>query len=247
MKKAKQWIALAMCSVLFLTFSLSMAEEPEGWICPNCGHVVPYSEMFCPNHVPGSQPAASWPELTLPNETVKLRSLGDSERRHQAYYGPAKTYPDAGAYKPAKATKVIALFSDGEYVLVDMNYQTAGRCCLYFRYSAVEGSHAEAMPDKTYPAKTKTMLIPMLGPGTEYLPLVQTTPSKYENWSFADLAGKFGGSLEIYEALKPQKNKVYLEPETEVSVFFETNGWAFAEFQCAIGLVRAWLPADSLI
>ena len=251
MRKINRFLALLFLLSLVLLSCPSLADTQEGWICPNCGQLIPFEDLYCPNHTPqdrdqaGSAPG-SWPKLTLPEDTAKLRNLGDSEQRHQAYYGPGKTYADAGAYKPAKATRVIPLFVDGEYVLADMSYQTAGRRCLYFRRSVIDGTLPSEMPSGYVSAKTASLLIPMLGPGTEYQSLVQSTPSKYENWSVAELAGKFGGSWEIYEALKPQLNTVYLEPETEVNVFFEVDGWAFAEFRCPVGLVRAWIPADKL-
>ena len=28
-----------------------------------------------------------------------------------------------------------------------------------------------------------------------------------------------------------------------VNVFFETDGWVFAEFGCALGTIRGWIPA----
>jgi hypothetical protein len=33
---------------------------------------------------------------------------------------------------------------------------------------------------------------------------------------------------------------------TQVSVFFETDGWLFSEFSCGLGLVRAWLPVGQV-
>lgn len=33
---------------------------------------------------------------------------------------------------------------------------------------------------------------------------------------------------------------------TSLSVFFEENGWVFAEFDCALGPVRAWIPVESV-
>ena len=33
---------------------------------------------------------------------------------------------------------------------------------------------------------------------------------------------------------------------TQVTVFFETDGWLFSEFNCGLGLVRAWLPAGQV-
>ena len=35
-----------------------------------------------------------------------------------------------------------------------------------------------------------------------------------------------------------------LEEGTDVNVFFETEGWVFAEFDCEMGTIRAWLPAE---
>ena len=56
------------------------------------------------------------------------------------------------------------------------------------------------------------------------------------------------GPGDDYEILKigEQPEKI-LVPEMEISVFFEYNGWLFTELSTAIGIVRAWLPADAVV
>lgn len=246
MKKTVGWIMLLLLLSLVLLPRPGVLAESNGyWVCAVCGRTFPENVKLCPYCFPNIT-AAKWPVLALPDQPVKLRSLGDASSRHQAYYGPGKSYPDAGAYKPGTAKKVNALFRDGEFILVDMDYQTAGRSCLYFRYSAVEGTVTEEMPSTPVPAKTASLVMPTLGPGPEYLTLVQSTPSKYADWDIDALVSKFAGSEEINRALQPVRNTVYLEPDTDVNVFFETNGWVFAEFQCPVGLVRAWIQAAQL-
>lgn len=96
---------------------------------------------------------------------------------------------------------------------------------------------------KGYRAKTTMTMIPQQGPGNAYECVVQKEPSPYADWTVQELAGTFGGSVEIWEALQPRHNSVYLKAGSSVTVFFQTKGWIFAEFNCSLGLIRAWLPA----
>ena len=203
------------------------------------------SLFFGLSQVAAEEPVNPWPVLELEGMKVSLRPL-DEEGRHQAYFGPDNSYSGAGAYKPAKVISARALFQEGQYILVDMDYRTAGRRCVYFRYSSLNKANSiEMLNPEAYPAVTTTFLMPLLGPGNDYSTVVQTTPSKYEGLSLAELASLFGGSYEIMEALKAERNTIVLDQGTDVSVFFETsNGWVFAEFSCDLGRIRAWLPAE---
>ena len=86
-----------------------------------------------------------WPEETFEGTDASLRSLKDSSQRHQSYFGPDASYHGNGAYKPAKAYNLKALFREGDYTLVDMEYPGQGRRVLYFKTSAVTGGEAETV------------------------------------------------------------------------------------------------------
>ena len=190
---------------------------------------------------------SSWPQLDPEWSDAALRDPGDTSTRRQAYYGPGKKYATAGAYKPYKVEKARALFQEGDYTLVELDYPTVGKRCVYFNSSMLR-----EVPDSTfllepYPAQTDTMLIPMLGPGNDYDYLVYLTQSddlSGLDGSLETMVELFAGSWEIYQALKLEDNTMRLPAGTEIGVLFETNGWVFAEFTSAIGLVRAWFPAD---
>lgn len=236
-------IILATISLVVFIFSTVVAEG-DTWTCPNCGEEI--SSEFCPND--GTKKPSSggeWPVWTLNGVGASLKDLQSSEDRHQAYFGPAKSYPGAGAYKPYKVSKLTALFAEGDFVLVDMNYLTAGKRCVYFKASALtSGNTAETVKLTAYPAITSVTLIPKCGPGIDYENVEQKKESKYADWDFLDLVRHFGSYFEIYNALQPTRNSVYLEEGTKVDVFFETDGWVFTEFSCEMGTIRAWLPVE---
>lgn len=186
-----------------------------------------------------------WPEREFEGPEAKLRGLNDAEQRHQAWYGPGnKAYAQAGAYKPKKATSVRVLLRENGYTLVDMEYQTAGKRCVYFKNSNVKGADVPEESLKGYAAAVAQATVPRQGPGEDYEIIVQKKKSPYADWAFDDLVDKFGGSIEIWEALQDRQYSVALEEGTDLTVFFETRGWVFAEFTCSLGKVRAWLPAD---
>ncbi len=190
-----------------------------------------------------------WPVRSLDGVRTTLRELSDPDGRHLSYCGPANEYPDGGAYKPAKVSKMTALFREGNFVFVDMSYKTVGKRCLYFKASSLSdpNPNVERISLQGYEAETTQVLVPLYGPGSEYNTVTQLVASKYEGWSIEDLASAFGGSYETSQALQPTKTTIYLDAGTALSVYFETDGWVFAEFHCSLGDIRAWLPADSVV
>lgn len=199
--------------------------EAATWFCPKCGKELPSDYEFCPDD--GTKKTishGSWPVIELNGTSTSLKSFSDSSKRHQAQFGPGKQYPDAGAYKPAKATSVIALFKEGDYVCVDMTYTTVGRRCVYFKASMLSNASADEISMNSYSAQTKTEIQPMFGPGQIYDPVVQKVV-------------KDGKTL-TYSVTIPAK--------TSINVFFENKDWVFAEFSCALGTIRAWIPADQV-
>lgn len=164
-----------------------------------------------------SAPIVSPSKTAWPIESYQLWSVSayplPEDQRVQSRCGPAKTYHGAGGYKTYKMTSTDALFIEGSYMLVDLDYTTVGRRRVYFPVSAFSGT--QNVPEVSLSgiaACTTSDLIPTFGPGTEYD-------------TFDEAAITSG---------------------TALSVFFEEDGWVFAEFACALGSVRAWIPADQV-
>lgn len=91
-----------------------------------------------------------------------------------------------------------------------------GRQIVYFKKIDLTTLPEETVELVPYPSATVCAVTPLLGPGNQY--------------------GK----------VKHNGKEVLLDADTPVNVFFETEGWVFAEFDCSIGLIRAWLPADQV-
>lgn len=73
--------------------------------------------------------------------------------------------------------------------------------------------------------------------GTNHVP--QETFTGYEAATTVDVIPTFGPGSE-YDTFE----KASITAETELSVFFEENGWVFAEFFSGLGPVRAWIPVE---
>lgn len=194
----------------------------------------------------------AWPSRDLSGVSVTVKPYpNDPEKtmRRQAYLGPDKnSYSGAGAYRPGMVTSATALFREGNYVFVDLLYHQDEKRIVYFLTDSLKDVPAslEIVTLTSLPARVTRGVVAMMGPGSDYEVLEITEKSKYADWDLAALAGKFGGSYEIGLALQGNKYSVVVEPEDTVNVFFEYNGWVFAEFGTAIGNVRAWLPSDSV-
>ena len=157
---------------------------------------------------PTNQPP--WPVYDqMQQYGVAIKPL-EGEKRVQSRCGPGKDYHGAGGYKTYKVTSTAALFAEGSYMLVDLQYTTVGHRRVYFLTSAFTGTGD--VPDVSlsgYAAYTKAAQTPVFGPGGDY---------------------------DVFtEAAIPSG--------TALSVYFEEDGWVFAEFTCELGAVRAWIPA----
>ncbi len=218
--------------------------EPEstGWICPVCGAEYPEDYLFCPKdgsrkgeaeqpEPDGPEPGTSahaWPEMPMDGISVKLSSL-DKDNRHQSYFGPdRKKYPGAGAFVPRNTRAATALFIDSGYILVDLDYPAVGRRCVYFMPYSIKNTSGREIPEVTltaHSAEVTESVQPAYGPGENYDVLKKSEKAK-------------NGQM--------MQKPTILEAGTEIDVFFEMNGWVYAEFQCNLGLVRAWVPADAV-
>lgn len=153
-----------------------------------------------------------WEVTTYQRYDISIRPLAESERV-QSRCGPAKTYHGAGAYKTYKMTSTEALFIEGSYVLVDLDYTTVGKRIVYFPTSAFYSMrNVPSVSLQSVAAYTTSALTPTFGPGYDYD-------------TFDEAAIASGTSLRV---------------------FFEENGWVFAEFDCDLGVVRAWIPVEQV-
>ena len=161
---------------------------------------------------PTETPAKPWPEITYARQGISIQPL-EEDQRVQSRCGPAKTYHGAGAYKTYKMISTDALFMEGSYVFVDLDYQTVGRRIVYFPISAFNSFNGVPEVSLTsVAAHTTAALTATYGPGYSY---------------------------DTFE-------EAALSSGTSLSVFFEENGWVFAEFNCSLGIVRGWIPVDQV-
>ena len=229
--------------------------DRDSAFCPDCGAARPAVQE-------GEESVKPWPVMELAGIDSALRPLSDDEQRHQSYFGPSADYPGDGAYKPKKATSVKALLREGDFVLTDLTYQTVGRRILYFKASALTNSDVESVTLTGYPAKTLGAIAPKQGPGPMYDDLLQTKRQDmsgfehidgfswydYETGTWTEVEGfwvDFDSGV-IVDNPKTERFTVYLKEGADLSVFFETNGWVYAEFNCTLGKARGWLPAATV-
>ncbi|MCE5343480.1 MAG: hypothetical protein LLF96_07865, partial [Eubacteriales bacterium] len=149
-------------------------DDNGNWV--NTNIVYPMSWIFTgvtqsdgDTSVPGaSSDDTAWPQKIYRLWSVSAYSLPE-DQRVQSRCGPAKTYHGAGAYKTYKMTSTKALFIEGSYMLVDLDYTTVGRRRVYFPVSAFSGT--QNVPEASLsgiPAYVTNNLIPTFGPGMEY-------------------------------------------------------------------------------
>lgn len=199
----------------------------ESWVCPECGKTLPAEYIVCPDD--GHAKVVStgtWPVMELSGASTDLRPVPEEEMRRQAFFGPSSDYPGAGGYQPYKVLSAYALFREGGFVLVDLDYLTVGKRCVYFKSSYLTNDSVDAVTLTGYAAKTTAEIQPMYGPGSTYDLVTKATKNK--------------------ETGRIKTEKVLVRKGAEVTVFFETDGWVFAEFSCNLGTIRAWLPAEQV-
>ena len=199
---------------------------PANWICPTCGKTWSVEYNFCPDDRTAKvMTTGSWPVKTLNRMFTEFRYPKSGGNRHQAFLGPGNHYPGAGAYLMSEPISIEAFFNESPFVYVDLTTRSGVRRCVYFYKSSVTKYPSNELDRTTYPARTTTQMQPSYGPGNEYDKVVEKTKNT-------------AGKTIIQD--------IYIPANTDVNVFFETNGWVFGEFSCKLGLIRAWLPAGSV-
>ena len=146
--------------------------------CGMCGHGLTADDIYCPNcgfyqmtTVGGGSGATMpalkpWPIVNLQETQVYFYPSG--ENRVQSYCGPG-SYHGAGAYKTMLMRYTYALFTDGNYTYMDMDYMTVGRRRVYFRNSAYpKNAYVPAFNYTAHPATLTCNATPLFGPGNAY-------------------------------------------------------------------------------
>ena len=147
------------------TFYLYTRDASGNWI--NTALSYQSDWIFQPGNTPTVNGKA-WSVKEYALTPINIIPLAEDERV-QSRCGPSKDYHGAGAYKTYKMTSTDALFTEGRYVLVDLQYTTVGRRRVYFPVSAF--SSVRDVPEETLSgvaAYTTSDLIPTFGPGLTY-------------------------------------------------------------------------------
>lgn len=71
------------------------------------------------------------------------------------------------------------------------------------------------------------------------LDVPKVTLSGYNAVLDSSVTARFGPGI-MYDEFREAE----LSSGLQITVFYEENGWVFAEFPCSLGYVRGWLPAD---
>jgi hypothetical protein len=143
-----------------------------------------------------------WPVYdVLSQYGVTIKPVG-GEKRVQSRCGPGDDYHGAGAYKPYKVTSTAALFAEGGYLLVDLDYTTVGHRRVYFLTGAFSGTGYVPQVELTgFGARTTTDLTPLFGPGGDYDTFTEAAIPAYtqlqvyleeDGWVFAEFPCDLG-------------------------------------------------------
>lgn len=187
--------------------AVPLLETSPGFIYEPLAASTPAPEVFADDIAPPKP----WPvESTV---LYALQAVNKGDQRAMAWCGPGKGYREAGAFKTNKLLKVKGILTQGDYVLVDMDYAGVGRRRVYFNQRAFKDTGHVPQRDLTgYDAFTVRDAMPLYGPGS----------------GFDDFDGET------------------LPGGVQISVFFEENGWVYAQFNSSEGLARGWIEEGSV-
>ena len=223
---------IAVCLVLLAAFVLESMRiidiikdypAPTPTPTPIQETTPPNPEPTTPTPTPTPTPPTPTPKPTpkpWPKRTLTGVKTGlntrDKGRSYQAFFGPGKPYADGAGAYKASGVRNATALFRESIFVLVDLDYPTGRQIVYFKKIDLTTLPEETVELVPYPSATVCAVTPLLGPGNQY--------------------GK----------VKHNGKEVLLDADTPVNVFFETEGWVFAEFDCSIGLIRAWLPADQV-
>ena len=251
------------CGATRPVLTTSATSQSDTWICPTCGKKLPIDYNYCPDDRTEKTISqyGPWPIRNLNGTSMSFVPSGKTKR--QAYYGPSREYAQGGAFYTSNIKEANFISQEGDYILVDMKYSQSGKRCVYFQSSCFVDRPDEEEHLEGYPAVTTSKVQLYQGPGKDYDPLRKLTPRpkppKEEKKS--DKKDKSGNDKETKEKSKSEKKEsgkktepttfmvssnIFLNEGTNITVFFETNEWVFAEVNTSDMLFRAWLPVNRI-
>ena len=188
-----------------------------------------------------------WPVREMTGTAVELKPGYTKTVQEQSYAGPGRGYALSGSFRPARVNKATALFREGDYVLVDLDYATAKRVVYFATRSLVSADVKEETQEGVAAKMTRTVWPVYYGPGKEYDIVTQRQKSKYLNMSCDELKKEFGPDIQrLIKSMKDSIHWVGVDKGASVTVFFQVGDWVYVEASCSIGKARFWLPADAV-
>ena len=195
----------------------------ETGTCTICGYNKEQDPLAPNINILPENPAAKRGTAQIGNTVITpvrldIRKFDSPDSRHYSYAGPGSGYESTGGYLPQKIRDAYGWFMEGDYVLTDISYATLKRSMVYLKKSAFTSTDGIPAVDISQNAQ----------PGTV---TADTVPSMF-----------------------PRKNRrmfseqtARLAAGTEITVYFEKDGWYYCEFACNDKLpARGWLPKDSV-
>ena len=116
-----------------------------------------------------SEPGTANPWPVLQNTLHKLKTIDKGTQRAMAYRGPGKSYREANAFVTSKMRGVYGLFTEGKYILTEMDYAGVGKRRLYFMIGTFTKTGNTPVWDlEGFGAYTSADAFPRYGPGEDY-------------------------------------------------------------------------------
>lgn len=228
MKNTRKAISVFMVVTMFLALMPTAMADGLSWVCKYDGYTSPGKYCaFCgrsQEEATGTGSASSsytqtsqWPQVDFSPVSVQLKKTSDKEGRRQSKGGPNKDYIGVGAYKPYKMRSATAWFTEGDYVLTEIDYSTVGHRCVYFSKGNFDSTRGvERISLSSVSGKMNTTVTPYYGPGYSY------------------------------DIFAPDNKEMQIGSGTRIQVLMEKDGWLFVEWNCSLGAVRLWVPENTV-
>ena len=192
------------------------------WDCPNCG-MTNNSGNYCPNC---AYPAPAYsagntdgvPRLydLYPGTSTRMKKNGDPEGRWYSYAGPGRGYSGSGGYKT----------DSGHANSLTAYFSENGWVFAHVIYSTAFERYVY-LPQYTVEDGNR---LPQISALDYYYGVTNRR---------IDPSWGPGSSFNVCTDFA-------IVSGTEVKVFFEENDYVYAEFRCAKGAVRMWIPENSV-
>ena len=193
----------------------------ENGICTRCWYDRNTGMFTSPQTMP--DPFSAKGTITVGGQIItpiklEIKLLGSADDRHYSFSGPGKEYESTGGFKPMKVWSTYAWFTEGDYVLTDVSYQTVKRCTVYLKKSAFKSVNGVPEIDLNQLAQPAAVT-------------VDTVPSMFPR-----------NNRRMFD-----EKTVKLSAGTSVTVYFEKDGWYYCGFTSKNKKpARGWIQKESV-